>query len=209
MLQRTEQDIFWEGEFGNEYIKRVPLSKENIAKYTVLYSKVSQQFALPPQSFLEFGANVGFHLCAINKVFPNAKLGAVEINVNALNILRSLECEIEIFDTSILDFEPIGKNWDVVSTGSLLSCLHPSVLAIAYARIYNSSSKYIFVYEPYSPVPVPIPDYRGHKNKLFKRDFAGELMDSYPDLTLKDYGFLYHRDIFAYNDLSWFLLEKK
>ena len=34
----------------------------------------------------------------------------------------------------------------------------------------------------------------GHSDKLFKRDFAGELMDKYTDLILKDYGFAYKRD---------------
>lgn len=90
----------------------------------------------------------------------------------------------------------------------MLNVLNPSVLAQAYAVIYNSASRYIFVYEPYNPTPMTTPDYRGFKNKLFKRDFAGELMDNYPDLTLRDYGFLYRRDIFQYADMNWFLLEK-
>ena len=51
--------------------------------------------------------------------------------------------------------------------------------------------------------------YRGHEGKLFKRDFAGELLDKYPDLKLIDYGFVYHRDTnFPQDDCTWFLLEK-
>jgi hypothetical protein len=35
-------------------------------------------------------------------------------------------------------------------------------------------------------------------------------MDQYPDLTLVDYGFTYHRDAnFPADDATWFLLEKK
>jgi spore coat polysaccharide biosynthesis protein SpsF len=45
---------------------------------------------------------------------------------------------------------------------------------------------------------------------LFKRDFAGEMMDRYPDLKLLDYGFVYHRDpAFPDDDITWFLMEKK
>ena len=52
--------------------------------------------------------------------------------------------------------------------------------------------------------------YRGEKNKLFKRDFAGELMDQYPDLKLIGYGFKYKRDNnFPQDDMTWFLLEKQ
>ena len=51
-------------------------------------------------------------------------------------------------------------------------------------------------------------NYRGHDNRLFKRDFAGELIDKF-GLKLRDYGFLYHRDnYFPQDDLTWFLLEK-
>jgi len=51
--------------------------------------------------------------------------------------------------------------------------------------------------------------YHGHKNRLFKRDFAGEMLDQFSDLKLIDYGFIYHRDLtFPQDDISWFLLEK-
>jgi hypothetical protein len=40
--------------------------------------------------------------------------------------------------------------------------------------------------------------------------YAEELMDKYSDLTLIDYGFVYHRDyIFPNDDLTRFLLQKK
>ena len=61
--------------------------------------------------------------------------------------------------------------------------------------------------EYFNPTPVSIP-YRGHENKLFKRDFAGELIDSY-SLKLVDYGFVYSRDnLYPQDDMTWFLLEK-
>jgi spore coat polysaccharide biosynthesis protein SpsF len=52
--------------------------------------------------------------------------------------------------------------------------------------------------------------YRGNSGKLFKRDFAGEMLDRYSDLQLLDYGFGYHRDPqFPVDDITWFLLEKR
>lgn len=60
-----------------------------------------------------------------------------------------------------------------------------------------------------NPAPVEIA-YRGHSGKLFKRDFAGDLLDRYGDLRLVDYRFVYRRDSnFAVDDLTWFLLEKR
>ena len=51
--------------------------------------------------------------------------------------------------------------------------------------------------------------YRGHSERLFKRDFAGELVDEF-NLNLVDYGFWYRRDNIAseFGDMTWFLLEK-
>ena len=62
--------------------------------------------------------------------------------------------------------------------------------------------------EYYSPNPVSV-NYRGNEDVLFKRDFAGEMMDMYNDLKLVNYGFVYHRDdFFPGDDANWFLLEK-
>jgi pseudaminic acid biosynthesis-associated methylase len=85
----------------------------------------------------------------------------------------------------------------------------PERLETAYRLLFEASNKYITVIEYYNPSPVEV-TYRGHEQRLFKRDFAGELMDKYPSLILVDYGFIYHRDTtFSMDDTTWFLLEKR
>jgi spore coat polysaccharide biosynthesis protein SpsF len=82
------------------------------------------------------------------------------------------------------------------------------MLKVAYEKLYESSNKYICIGEYYNPTPVSI-NYRGHSDKLFKRDFAGEFMDKYPDVELIDYGFSYRRDpLFPQDDITWFLFRK-
>ncbi len=62
--------------------------------------------------------------------------------------------------------------------------------------------------EYYNPSPVAI-TYRGHDDRLFKRDFCGDLLDKYKDLYLVDYGFCYRRDpVFQQDDMTWFLMRK-
>jgi spore coat polysaccharide biosynthesis protein SpsF len=74
--------------------------------------------------------------------------------------------------------------------------------------MYNLSNKYILIAEYYSRDVREI-NYRGNENKLFKRDFCGEIMDKYKDLKLIDYGFVYYRDNnYPLDDISWFLLKK-
>jgi spore coat polysaccharide biosynthesis protein SpsF len=60
--------------------------------------------------------------------------------------------------------------------------------------------------EYFNPSPVSI-DYRGESEKLFKRDFAGEMLDSIPSLGLVDYGFVWSRGSFPQDDITWFLME--
>jgi len=86
--------------------------------------------------------------------------------------------------------------------------VNPDELQDVYNKLYTCSQKYILIAEYYNPRPVSV-NYRGHENKLFKRDFAGDLMDKFSDLFLRDYGFVYHRDLsFPQDDINWFLLEK-
>ena len=64
------------------------------------------------------------------------------------------------------------------------------------------------VCEYYNPSPVEV-TYRGLDHALFKRDFAGEILDSTPGLRLVDYGFTYHRDpVHPLDDSTWFLMER-
>ena len=86
--------------------------------------------------------------------------------------------------------------------------INPDELKKVYDLLYKTSKKYICIVEYYNPKPVAL-DYRGHKDRLFKRDFAGEMLSEYKDLKLVDYGFSYHLDNnFPQDDLNWFLLEK-
>ena len=102
----------------------------------------------------------------------------------------------------------VGMVIATLSKGVLIH-LAPELLPTAYAQLYALSQRYILIAEYYNPAPVEV-SYRGNSGKLFKRDFAGEMLDRYADLHLLDYGFVYHRDPqFPADDITWFLLEKR
>ena len=75
---------------------------------------------------------------------------------------------------------------------------------MVYQQLYKSSRKYILIAEYYNPSPVSI-SYRGHEDRLFKRDFAGEFLDKFEDVRIVDYGFAYHRMSFPQDDITWFV----
>ena len=159
------------------------------------------------QTVLELGSNNGLNLMALTQLLPQSKFSAVEINEKAASELKRSLPGIDLHLTSILAFQPKGT-WDLVFTKGVLIHINPERLSAVYELMYRSSSRYILISEYYNPTPTEVV-YRGHTGKLFKRDFAGEMLDSFPDLSLVDYGFVYHRDpIFPQDDTNWFLIEK-
>ena len=204
----TEQEKFWAGEFGDKYINR-NLSEDYLSRNFVFFSKILSQTS-GINSILELGANAGLNLQAIGQLLPSAQLFAVEINKHAIKKLQEiLNGRVNVYHYSVLDKDLPELEADFVLIKGVLIHINPSYLDQVYDKLFNSSNRYICIAEYYSPSPVEIL-YRGHRNKLFKRDFAGEMLDKYPGLKLVDYGFVYHRDLnFPQDDVTWFLLEKK
>jgi len=204
MTYKTEQEKFWAGQFGDDYVKRCQ-NKEIIASDIALFSPIIR-LTRSVTRVLEFGANIGLNLKAIQSLLPNAEFSGIEINEDAVSILRKND-GFNVYHSSILEFTP-DKKHDLVFIKGVLIHINPDELQKVYELLYASSSRYICVVEYYNPKPVEL-DYRGHDGKLFKRDFAGEILDKYSDLKLIDYGFIYHRDNnFVHDDVTWFLLEK-
>lgn len=204
MNHKTEQEDFWAGSFGDEYALR-NRGQSIIASNTALFTSVLRK-ATGVESVLELGANIGLNLQALRGLLPDAELSGLEINPSAFEKLESVE-RVKAYNGSILDFS-IDYKRSLVFTKGVLIHINPNSLSDVYKTMYEASSRYICVAEYYNPTPIEIP-YRGHSGKLFKRDFAGELMSMYDQLELVDYGFVYHRDsLFALDDITWFLLRK-
>src|SRR5262249_39172487 len=151
--------------------------------------------------------NLGLNMMALHHLLPAAQLSAIEINKSAADELRKLEY-VTVYQQSIYEFE-VSKTFDLALVMGVMIHQEPEKLPEFYDRVYQSTDRYICLNEYYNPTPVEVP-YRGHKGQLFKRDFAGELLDRFKDLQLVDYGFQYHRDPnFPADDGNWFLLEKR
>ncbi|EKE02078.1 MAG: pseudaminic acid biosynthesis-associated methylase [uncultured bacterium] len=201
---KTEQEKFWASKFGDEYVER-NREKEYIASNTVLFSKIISR-TINVNSILELGANIGLNMWALKNILPNAKLAAIEINKTAFEYLSKID-DVTAYNESILTFN-VKDKYDLIFTKGVLIHINPDELDTIYQKMYDYSNKYILCCEYYNPTPASIP-YRGHNDKLFKRDFAGELLEKFKDLKLIDYGFIYRRDNnFKDDDLTWFLLEK-
>ena len=206
-IYKTEQEAFWAGEFGDDYLTRNQ-SSQYLASNIAFFSKILS-LTTDVQSVLEFGPNVGVNLKAIKLLKPEMFCTAVEINNAAATLLERDLKDVRVVRQSLLDFVPGKVLHDFVLIKGVLIHIDPAVLSDVYKILNNSSAKYICIAGYYNPTPVEVV-YRGHVERLFKRDFAGEMLDQYPDLVLEDYGFVYHRDNnFSQDDMTWFLLKKR
>ncbi|MDH5325762.1 MAG: pseudaminic acid biosynthesis-associated methylase [Gammaproteobacteria bacterium] len=201
---KTGQEKFWQGEFGKEYISRnigAKLAAANLSFFSEVIRRTGNL-----GNILEMGCNVGMNLRALRSLLPSCKLTGIEINEEAAKILREWG-EAEVVVDSVLDVT-LDTTYELTFTKGLLIHINPDYVNEVYKRLYEYSTKYILIAEYYNPTPVAL-EYRGHKDRLYKRDFANEIMTLYSDLTLKDYGFLYRNDpVYPQDDITWFLMEK-
>lgn len=201
----TPQEDFWAGSFGKDYIAR-NRSDELLASNLAFFAAALRR-AGPIGSCVELGANIGMNLRALKLLYPAVRCRAVEINPEAARELGQAIGSENVFEGSIADWDP-GEPADLALVKGVLIHLNPDLLPTAYDRLHQASSRLILVAEYYNPTPVPV-RYRGHDDRLFKRDFAGEILDRFADVRLIDYGFAYRRDpAFPQDDINWFLLEK-
>lgn len=201
----SEQEQFWSGAFGDEYIER-NRSEQLVAGNISLFAEALRDSG-HVSSVLELGANIGMSLRALRMLYPNALMRGVETNHQAADILRDELGHENTIEASLLDGMHFGTA-DLVLAKGILIHLPPDRLSEIYDLLFNSTNRLILICEYYNPTPMSLP-YRGHENKLFKRDFAGEMLLRFPDLRLLKYGFRYRNDpVFPLDDITWFLLEK-
>jgi spore coat polysaccharide biosynthesis protein SpsF len=201
---KTDQEAFWAGDFGSEYSSRnrgPALQASNLA-FMARALGMAQGLA----SCVEFGANIGMNLQALRLLYPAMSLHGIEINADAAKELAELIGKDNVIEGSIFDAKP--PVCDLALIKGVLIHINPDFLLQVYDKLCASTRRWLLVAEYYNPSPVTI-SYRNHMDRLFKRDFAGEIMERHPELRLVDYGFVYRRDpVFPQDDITWFLMEK-
>lgn len=191
---------FWEGPFGNQYHARQTVTIEaNMALFGRILAATDGV-----HSIAELGAGTGLNLLALRQLQEDFDLCGVEINSTAVRQLLKIPGVVGV-QSSALDWFPQRK-FDLTFTKGLLIHIPPEDLPGVYARLVEASSRYVLICEYFNPTPIEVP-YRGHAGKLWKRDFADEMMRRHP-LRLVDGGFVYHRDPYPQDNVTWFLMEK-
>jgi pseudaminic acid biosynthesis-associated methylase len=169
---------------------------------------MSHMLSAPPQSILEVGANLGVNLRALRTV-TSARLHAVEPNDKARNILLRDQvvaaADLKSSVASAIDLP--DRAVDLTFTSGVLIHIHPDQLLESLTEIHRCSARWIACIEYFSDKPEMIP-YRGHDDRLFKRDFGSYWLDNFTDLRPVACGFAWKR-LTGLDNLTWWLFEKR
>lgn len=204
----TAQVAFWRGAFGDSYTARNAADAAQIRARVALWAAIlAHAAAAPPRRILEVGANIGSNLRALRcltdaaffAVEPNAAARQVLIDegvVPAANVRDGVAAAIDLSDGAV----------DLAFTSGVLIHVHPDDLLASCREIHRVTRRYVACIEYFADKPEEVV-YRGHSERLFKRDFGAFWLDSFPDLSVLGCGFAWRR-LTGLDNLTWWLFEK-
>lgn len=190
VAKTTEQMEKWAGLFGREYTDRNALSLEEMEalykrNYGQTRTELNERFLEGIDRsirILEVGSNVGNQLLCLQRMgFGN--LYSIELQTHALELSRARTKRTNIIEGSAFDIPFKDGYFDLVFTSGVLIHIGPSDMASAMREIHRCTREYIWGLEYYADEHTEI-TYRGHKNLLWKADFARLYLDQLGDLEL-------------------------
>jgi pseudaminic acid biosynthesis-associated methylase len=179
--QRLEQ--LWGGEFGDEYVDRndqfdqvAPFWRERLP-------------GLSCNRVLEVGCNVGGNLQWIVEAVPPRQVYGVDINTKALGHLVRRVPGVNAVWSPAREL-PFRDGWfDLVFTIGVLIHQPDDTLPLVMAEMVRCSRRWVLCGEYHDTESVAVP-YRGHEGALFRRDYGGLFQQLFPDLRLREQGFV-------------------
>ena len=190
MARITEEGEQWGGLFGKEYTDRNSLTVEQMdnrfrQQHGISRSEIYESFLGGFDrtiKILEVGSNIGNQLVCLQEM-GFERLYGIELQQHAVELSKSRTENINIIQGSAFDI-PFKDGWfDLVFTSGLLIHINPKDIGNALSEIYRCTNRYILGYEYYADQLKEIL-YRGHKNLLWKTDFAQLYLTEFSDLEL-------------------------
>ncbi len=202
MTKRTKQLSYWQGEFGDEYIKRnsdLSFFDKRREFFAFLFEK-----KVKIASVLEIGCNIGGNLYILHSLNPKLKIAGIEPNLSASESAKKLLPKASIYNLSVSDMY-FKDTYDLVFTSGVLIHISNAEIKKAMEKIYTAARRYILSIEYYSKSRKTIP-YRSLTDALFKRPYYKEWISLYPRLKLLGKGILKNDQ--GFDNCNWWLFEK-
>jgi len=186
----TQQMGEWAGDFGRAYTNRNAMSLQRMdVMYKELYGVTRKEMnCMFLDNFdkqiriLEVGSNIGLQLRLLQQTgFKN--LHGIELQPYAVELSRHSTKNINLIQGSAFDIPFKDGFFDFVFTSTLLIHISPNDIGLVLSEIYRCTKKYIWCFEYYADTYTEV-EYRGHKDLLWKTDFAKLFLNQFHDLRL-------------------------
>ncbi|MBF0233100.1 MAG: methyltransferase domain-containing protein [Desulfamplus sp.] len=199
----------WRSNFGWRYAERNNnlITDDDQRRLVRDWGRILAHAVTPfPESALEVGCNIGRNLIALRHFIQ--KLHGIDPNRRAIELASKilLNSGIVVQEGDAFKLPFVDCSFDLVLTSGVLIHIAPNDLSAATDEIMRVSKRYIVCIEYFSHKPEQIP-YHGMDGFLFKRDFGRFYLERYPDLKVRDYGFLW-QPLDSSDNSNWWLFEK-
>lgn len=190
----------WSGEFGDAYVDRNadagrvrgPFWRQLLADF-------------PAQRVLEVGCNLGANLSWIGQTIDPRGVYGIDVNLKALGQLRRTHPQVNPIYATARELPFRDRFFDLTFTMGVLIHQPPETLPLVMSEIVRCSRRWVFCCEYFAEQPTEVP-YRGETGALFKRDFGGHYQSLFPELKLRQQGFLGRAD--GWDDAHWWMFER-
>jgi spore coat polysaccharide biosynthesis protein SpsF len=190
----------WAGEFGEAYIERNRALDE---RRTAFWARLLEPHGI--RSVLEIGCGQGANLRPISTLIEPRDTWGIDVNESALAIARGNAPGINVV-ASVARKLPFRDGLvDLAFTVGVLIHQPDETLGQVMAEIVRCSSRFVLWAEYHAAATEDVP-YHGVAGSLFRRDYGAIYGELFPELEVRDEGFLAPED--GFDRLTWQLLEK-
>jgi spore coat polysaccharide biosynthesis protein SpsF len=199
--QRLE--ALWQGKFGDDYTARSPAGTDGrLPFWKDLISGIEVERTL------EVGCNLGANVRWLATLLPPHQVFGIDVNNTALAKLRSELPTVNAVWSPARSLPFRDRYFDLVYTIGVLIHQPQETLLDVMSEIVRCSKRYVLAGEYYAEQLTEVP-YHGNKGALFKLDFGGLYLKTFPELKLVNKGFLPRSDHADWDDITWWLMEKR
>jgi spore coat polysaccharide biosynthesis protein SpsF len=190
----------WSGEFGAAYIERNRILDERRAAF---WTRLIREHGI--ESVLEVGCGQGGNLRPIARLVAPDQVWGVDVNETALAVARRNAPGIHAVQGLARSLPFPDGFVDLAFTAGVLIHQPDASLPDVLREIVRCSRRFILWAEYHAPTSEEVP-YHGVAGSLFRRDYGAIYHELFPELVVRDEGFLAPDD--GFDRLTWQLLEK-
>ena len=196
----TDLETMWAGEFGDSYVDR---NLDEVPERATFWSGVLERF--PTRHVLEVGCAHGENLRHLARLLPPHDVWGADLNDRALAAAATVAPGTNAVWSVARELPFRDRQFDLVFTCGLLIHMPENALGLVMQEIVRCSRRWVMWMEYHADETTDI-NYRDRPGILFKRDYGHIFADLFPELVLREEGYL-ERDA-GFDRVTYQILER-